>query len=366
MRGDLNRGAIVAELSRLSEGLMFGSDPAHLEPETQRALVKACFRLWDERSMILRYASEEDASWEDQIRSDLRDIVLRGIEIDRRLIALGIEPAGRIPMQERLEQLKEFGAPTELLELEENPTPQAIEKRESELPTPHSAAEARQYGRAYWSSNRPDEAARYFRLGIEMNPRDLALYFDQASLAFERGRFDTALASYTACLALHPAPTIYSRRGFVYLALADATSATATRELLRWDWNHGIEQSSQARRYLTYANRDFDKAVTDKPSHAEARFGRAQVSLRSQKFSEAIADFTCALDNHYPAARALHGLAVAQLKEGLRESARANLLQSLKHSTNQEVQNLLEQLDQLTDATENPELPMDRARGTHP
>ena len=122
--------------------------------------------------------------------------------------------------------------------------------------------------------------------------------------------------------------------------------------------NHGICDG--------FAQRDFDKAVTDDPSHAEARFGRGQASLRWQRYPDAIADFTFALDNHYPPARALHGLAVAQLKTGHRESARANLVQSLKHSTNQEVQKLLEQLDQLADSSKNPDLPTDRAREIHP
>jgi tetratricopeptide (TPR) repeat protein len=357
LRSDLKREAIAAELCRLSQGLMFGSDSAHLDSDDQRALVEACFEIWDQRWAILGHASDDNAAWSELVRAKLRDIALRGLEINRQRVAAGKKDCrSKYEEEQRLEELKAFGAPDRLLALVKNSGAQAPGNSDGvrqEFVEPRTAMESRQYGRAYWKLHRLDDAAHCFRIGLEMNPRDLALHFDQAALAFERGRFDTALASYTACLALHPVPTVYSRLGFTNLALADVAKTAAIEDLTRWDWQHGVEQLKQARRYLTHAQRDFDEAVKGDPDHAEARFGRGQARLRSNDYSQAIVDFTFALDNHYPPARALHGLAVAQLKTGLLDEARANLRESLRQSANREVQKLLEQMDQFVDAHRN-------------
>jgi serine/threonine protein kinase/tetratricopeptide (TPR) repeat protein len=372
LRDDLQRGMIIAELNRLSRDLMFCNDPAHLDSETLKALVDGCRRLWNQRQMVLSYASDQDQNWEEQARAILRDIALRGIELEGWLAKDGNGDAQRAHEEalELVDELQAFGAPSDVLELEQCPHLRALgqtDRIRSELRTPGTAAEYHQLGRAYWNLERLDDAASCFQLGLEENPRELALYFDQATLAFKRGHLETALASYTACLALHPAPTIYSRRGFTYLALADSARASAAEDLLDWDWRQGIEHLDQTRRFLAHARRDFDEALNQDPDLAEARFGRGQACLRSHDIPQAITDFTASLQNHYRRARALHGLAVARLEACDWDAARANLLESLDlDPTDREVRGLLEQLDRLANWRGTPAPPSNLPRRPNP
>src|SRR5262249_4900731 len=135
----LFRGWAAAELRGLAEQLTFRCDPEHLSADERRRLADKCRELWDSRDEILAHADPGDPGWEIQVRADLRDVALRGLE----LRGWPADDARRL-----MDELQAFNGPSAMIDLERAvlaggaiPAP--------DLSAPQSATELHLLGRSY-------------------------------------------------------------------------------------------------------------------------------------------------------------------------------------------------------------------------
>jgi tetratricopeptide (TPR) repeat protein len=282
LRDELYRGWIAAVLRDLAERLTFKFDPEHLNADDQRRLAESCRKLWDERDLILAHTGDADPAWEAQVRSDLRDVALRGLEF-----------RGRDDALTTIDQLEAFGAPSQVIELE-RANLQGAALPAIDLSAPQSATEFYLLGRALRRANCASEAETCFRAGLRLNPQALKLHVELAALEYRAGRFESALTSYIACLAIQPASILYSRRGLTQLALGRTSAALA----------------------------DFDDALRLDAANGEARFGRGQVRRILRQMAGARSDFELAIEHGYSRERVLYPLAVTLLDADAPDEAR--------------------------------------------
>jgi len=70
------------------------------------------------------------------------------------------------------------------------------------------------------------EALEYLEQQIQLNPREIANYNDRATMWFELGNYDSAIADYTRALRLNPnLASVYNSRGIAYFRKGDFEQA---------------------------------------------------------------------------------------------------------------------------------------------
>ena len=346
LESKLARELVRVNLRDLSDQMLFNYAPDHLDPAKLADLLRNCQHFWDSRVPLLAYKTSDDPEWEINVRALLRDLALRASQIEVRLAA---NDESRLQQARQhalklLDELEEFSGPSKVLEVERIMHRNAPETLD-QLEQPTSAAEYHQFGRAYWTAGKLDRAEQCFERGTIMEPRSLALHFDRASLAFQRGRYDEAAESFRACLAIQPNSVGYSRLAFAYLARAEvARKAESFRTGLAfqpypfgYSWlgfaylaHADLVRKAARDEDLNRAELNFTEAIgragqiDGRSGLAEALFGRAQVYHRRKDNSNALNDLTKALEAGYPRAKGLYTIAVVHLDAGNPDKAEAS------------------------------------------
>lgn len=193
-------------------------------------------------------------------------------------------------------------------------------------------------GNAYYSKQLYDQAIADFSKVLERDPRDVDAYFNRGVAYKKKGEFDPALADYAKVIELSPKDaSIYGNRGNIYflmekpdLAYNDYSKAieldpkkamyyvSRGNIYVRWeqwdaalkDYNNAIQlDPDNADAYLERGNiylnnkqqpelasADFNKVIAINPKYSNGYLNLGVVQHNKQQYSEAIANYTKAIE----------------------------------------------------------------------
>jgi tetratricopeptide (TPR) repeat protein len=141
------------------------------------------------------------------------------------------------------------------------------QKDGGDIPTPRTAWEHYDMGRSYLRSGEYKPAEEEFRRAIALEPGEFWPHFFRGVCAYRLGRHQDALAALNICVALAPRTAeCYYNRAKVYEAIGEDDEALA----------------------------DDSRALALNPAFASAALNRGILSLRRERYAQAIADFQLA------------------------------------------------------------------------
>lgn len=297
-------GNAAHQLHTLVDRLLVLAGGEELRSSDARRLHQQAERLWQRRDVILGNFSQVGLNAIAQRASaDLAKLAVLWADLHLRLAPADGAATARREALAVLHDANELPgaavlvarAQRHLLGLPERPSDEVADAGQPVPPA--SAWEHLILGRFLLSEGELAPAAAEFAAATELEPQSLWANFYSGRAAYALGHYDDAVASLTACVALAPrAAWCYFNRGLAYAALAQ----------------------------LAAARRDFDRALELEPGFATAALHRGSLSYREDRYAEAVADLTRALDGGADPAEAHYRLALVY-------SAQRNRVAALKH-----------------------------------
>lgn len=114
-----------------------------------------------------------------------------------------------------------------------------------------------------------DEAIRYFKKAIDLNPSDAESYYSRGTAYFHKGQNDEAISDYTMALEINPGDAkAYYNRGIAYCKKSQYDQAIL----------------------------DFSKALEINPMDAKSYYNRGITYCKKGQHNQAISDFKKALE----------------------------------------------------------------------
>ena len=294
-----HRARLAEDLHQTAEDLRFHYDPDTLSPADATVLEAACDRLWSvRRELLVESGLEMDASKEEQVRADFRDLTVLWAALGH-----SAENGPADSRQRNLEVLDEaerlFG-PGPVLEYERNRRlPSGPEKGDL---TPHTAWDHYALGRELLRDGKPEQAAGELDQAVALQPQGFWPNFYQGACAYRLERFAEAEAAFRVCLALYPscAPCFY---------------------------NHGLAEAALNR--PDRARADYDRALQLNPALGDAWLNRGVLDIREKREAKALEDLREALARGADPAAVHYNLALAYRgRDG--QAARAEVQQTLR------------------------------------
>ncbi len=301
-----HRGQRAETLHRLADQVRFryGVDPPR--GSEAAALLRSVRSIWVDRDALLEPEPPSDeaaARLEDQIRTDLLELVATWAEVRVQMAPVGGEVEARREVLGVLEEARAaFGPIAAIGRLVRSLGGATDGGREPSLSesAPKSPLDRYDLGRSLLRAGRFQEAADQFRLGLDRRPQDFWPNFYLGLCEYRLKHFRAAESAFSIAIALAPARA----EGYFNRALAAEGLGHADR-----------------------AHRDYSRALELEPNLAAARLNRGILAYRSGRPAEAIGDLRRALQNTNDAriiGRIHYNLALAHQARGDRDSALAS------------------------------------------
>ncbi len=266
------RGLRIGELHALAETIRFRYGLAPPPADEAPALVRLGRRTWEARATLLRddvgtAGGPNGPRLDPVLRTDLLDLVVLWADLRVRYAAPGELGSAR---REAVAVLTEAAATL-------GPGPALVRDRRANIlalgiepdptgaaePSPRTAWEFYDLGRAELRAGHPERAAEHFRQGLKLRPQDFWLNFYDGLCGYRLGRFDDAAEAFRVCIALAPdSAECYHNRALAY----------------------------QAQDALELALADYDRALELNPNLPDARLNRGIVAFRLGRLDAALAD----------------------------------------------------------------------------
>jgi serine/threonine protein kinase len=223
------RGQTAEELHRLCERLrpLYGADV--LPAEEAGAVADRCRELWEKREVIARRLGEQaPPGLEQQTRADLLDLAILWANLRVRAAAPGEADPARREALETLAQAEALFGPSCVLYQERRAHALALGQtevaeaaaRQAEALASRGAWEHYALGRAYLQDGDLRRAADQLDRALGLEPQGLWPNFYKGLCAHRMGRYQEALAAFSACVVLAPqSAACYYNRGLAYEAL---------------------------------------------------------------------------------------------------------------------------------------------------
>jgi serine/threonine protein kinase/Flp pilus assembly protein TadD len=267
------RAKAAQELHAVAERLRFLAGAEAPPAADREALRQRSRTLLENRALLTDATSPLDPSTEEQVREDLRDLVMLSPES-----ADGMGPTKEAP------------------------------------PAPQTAWEHVARGRFLLRSGELDQAVEELRRAADLRPQDFWAHFYLGVCAYRRGGPAEAVHSFGVALALAPSsPECYTNRGLAYMAWGKKEQARADYDrALALDpgaatarLNRGVLSYQEGR--LAEAAADLERALRDGADPATGYYDLALVRLAARDEAAARRDLDRALaaDPGHAEARAL-------------------------------------------------------------
>jgi eukaryotic-like serine/threonine-protein kinase len=288
-------------LHRTADDLRFHYDPESLSAADAARLDADCDRLWDARRDLLDgFTIQRSLQEENQIRDDLRDLAVLGVQLRGRMTD-GKSTATRRRQLDRLDEAEALFGPSAVLKYERDRLlPSAGDV--VELP-PVTAWDHYALGRALLRDGEKERAAAELEQAAALQPQGFWPNFYDGVCAYRWGRFAEAEAALRVCVALAPdsAPCYY---------------------------NHGLAETALGR--WERARADYDQALRLDPNLAAAWLNRGVLDHQQKRDDQSLADLQQALVHGADAATVHYNLALVQQARGDDATARAEVLTTLR------------------------------------
>ena len=162
----------------------------------------------------------------------------------------------------------------------------------------YTAADYYNLGFLYDQVGGGEEAMRFYRKALELDPRHEKALYGLANRFQQTGDVKTALALYGRLIKLHPKSTLgYLNMGVIYNALGDADKAKYLYQKVisidpaNADAYFNLGYLNENAGDLKEALNDYEKAVENNPRQAEAYYNMGNVYAGLQQYPEAIASY---------------------------------------------------------------------------
>ena len=273
------------------------------------ALLRDVRTIWDDRDLLIdRGSAPLGPGLEDQVRSDLLELLATWAEVKTRRTAPAETRAARQEVQTVLDEARSAYGPSPSIDR----LARSLSGREAagSAPAgsdaaPRSAYDHYDLGRSMLRAGRLESAAEQFRLSLDRRPGDFWPNFYLGLCEYRLGRSQAAVSAFGICIALAPSrPECYYNR-----ALAE----------------DAIGQHDQA-------SRDYGHALEHDPGLAEARLNRGILFYKSRRYDEALADLLRAASpatDRRTLGRIHFNLALTYLARGDRALARSSAEQAI-------------------------------------
>jgi tetratricopeptide (TPR) repeat protein len=315
------RGRRATELHVLVDRLRFSYDADLLAKSDLKTVADACEALWQARSTFAPVPGVDLApGLERQLRTDLVDLAF--LSADFHVREKGGNPEATVVG--RLDLIESLLGPDPALERVRVAYRHRSGAARVAVTDPTLRAwELYLLGRARLNAGDLEGAANLLRQAVDGEPQGFWPHFHFALCAYRRGRYEDAVAGFSACLSLtqNRRGLCHYHRGLAYVALSQGD---ATRES---------------------ALRDFNRALELEPTLAEAALNRALLHHAVKRYPQAVADLELALHNGYAPGVVHRYLAEVALSAGDLPTARVHAWRALDlNPTDKKAQALLDRL----------------------
>ena len=253
---------LAQTLHRTADNLRFHYDPETLSPAEAARLEADCDQLWNARRDLLDGLGNESSLIEEkQVRDDLRDLAVLGVQLRGRMTNGETRASGR--QFDRLDEAETLFGSSAVLQYERSRLVPPAATESLSTPWDHYAL-----GRALLRDGKMDRAALELERAVVLQPQGFWPNFYDGVCAYRRGRFAEAEAALRVCVALAPdsAPCYY---------------------------NHGLVEIALGRRERARA--DYDQALRLDPNLAAAWLNRAVLNHQEMRDEQALEDLHQAL-----------------------------------------------------------------------
>jgi tetratricopeptide (TPR) repeat protein len=224
------RVQVAGELHACVEQLRGLDDTDGIARPALLTVEEQCRRFWDQRHLIGSLLASDDGTehaWGGRI--DMLDLVVLWIDLRVHLANKDQRSAVHREALTVLDEAEKSFGPSCVLHSQRRvhlaplgmPAP-----TESGMPAPATAWEHYAVGRALLRADDPVAALAHLERAVQMQPDALWAHFTHAKCAFQLGRLEEAISSFTACVALAPTCAgCYHNRARVYAALGQIDRA---------------------------------------------------------------------------------------------------------------------------------------------
>jgi tetratricopeptide (TPR) repeat protein len=215
-RAGADRSAAAAELHRLADHARFLYGDDHLPPADAAELAAGCRQFWTERQRIVDRFKTLDA----RARDDLFDVAICWADLQSR------QPDALVI----LDEAKDLLGPSPVLDAERrlhgDASPRFPESSASSNATTQTAWDRYALGRSLLRSGELDRAATETEQAVNLEPSGLWPNFYQGVVAYRRGKYMDATASFGVCIGAAPdAAGWYFNRSLAFAALGRTAEA---------------------------------------------------------------------------------------------------------------------------------------------
>jgi serine/threonine protein kinase/Flp pilus assembly protein TadD len=287
------RAQALKELSLQADKIRFQASFNDIPPSRLQELEAVSRTWWARRKELVE--GERDLALRERAKADLVDLAIVGAELCVRKAPKGTEAETRKDAMGLIQEAEAFSGGSPVLTWLRHHLNQA-----TPLPAPpaRTSWEACTIGRSLLTEGQFEAARPYLEQAVRLQPQELWPNFYFGICCYEMGRWEEALAAFTACVALAPESAVcFYNRALAYAALNRADKAEG----------------------------DYDAALQRDPSLSAAALNRGILHFRAGRYAQAIADLERSLRDGSKPAVVYYNLALVYKQKGDPVRALANV-----------------------------------------